>query len=185
MSDHGVPDDAFLSLEDDARHAAEVAARSERHQRLQRASEVATWMGTLEDLAERRLAVVVHLAGSRKVRGSLIAAEPDLVALQSEVGQLVVVRAAAVRVLRPQHGVVAAVATGDRRRVAGRRFVEVLQELTEDRVRVLLGLADLGEPVVGRLRALGDDVVTVALESTPRGLAYLPLAAVQDVTVDP
>jgi hypothetical protein len=185
VSEQDVPDEVFLTLEDDARHAAEVAARSERHQRLQRATEVATWMGTLEDLAERRLPVVVHLAGGRRVRGSLFAVEPDLVALRSEAGQLVVVRAAAVRMLRPQHGVAAAVATGDRQRVTGRRFLEVLQELTEDRARVLLGIGDLDEPVVGRLRAMGEDVVTVALESTPPGLAYLPLAAVQEITVDP
>lgn len=185
MSDDGVPDEAFLSLEDDARHAAEVAARSERHQRLQRASELATWVGTLEDLAERRLPVVLQLAGSRRVRGSLVAAEPDLVALRSEAGQLVVVRAAAVRVLRPQHGVAATIATGDRQRVAGRRFVEVLQQLTEDRARVLLGLDGVDEPVVGHLRALGEDVVTVELDPTPRDLAYLPVGAVQDVTIDP
>jgi len=178
-------EDEFLRLEDEARHAEEVAARSERHQRLQRARELATWAGTLEDLAERRLGVVVQLAGSRRVRGTLVAAEPDLVALRSEAGQLVIVRAGAVRLLRPQPGVAAAIATGDRQRVAGRRFIEVVQQLVEDRARVMLGLDALEEPVIGRLRALGEDVLTVELDPTPRGLAYLPLGAVQEVTVEP
>lgn len=184
MSGAGQPDDAFLSLEDDARHAAEVTARSERHRRLQRASEMATWAGTLEDLAERRLPVVLQVAGGRAFRGRLVAAEPDLVALRSEAGQLVVVRADVVRLLRPQPGVPVAVATGDRQRVAGRRLVEVLQELTEERARVLLGLDGLPEPVPGRLRALGEDVVTLELETTPRALAYLPVSAIQELVLD-
>jgi hypothetical protein len=184
MTSPEVPDEAYLALEDDARHAAAVAARSERQQRLQRASEVATWAGTLEDLAERRLPVVLRVAGSRTFRGSLVAAEADLVALRSDADQLVVVRADAVRSLRPQPGVPVAVATGDRQRVAGRRLVDVLQELTEERARVLLGLDGIEEQVAGRLRALGEDVVTLELESTPRALVYLPLQAVQDVVVD-
>jgi len=179
------PDDVFLTLEDEARHAEEVAARSERHQRLQRARELATWAGTLEDLAERRLGVVVQLAGSRRVRGHLVAAEPDLVAVRSDAGQLVIVRLDAVRLVRPQPGVAAAVATGDRQRVAGRRFIEVVQQLVEDRARILLGLDGLEEPVSGRLRAMGEDVLTVELDPTPRGLAYLPLGRVQDLTVEP
>ncbi len=180
------PDEVFLSLEDEARQAAEVAARSERHQRLQRASEVATWTGTLEDLAERRLPVVLRVVGGRAFRGNLIAAEPDLVALRSGAGQLVVVRTAAVRLLRPQPGVPVAVAMGDRQRVAGRRMVEVLQQLTEDRARVLLGLDGLDEPLAGRLRALGEDVVSLELDdAAPRALVYLPVGAVQDVVVDP
>ncbi|MFU8839624.1 MAG: hypothetical protein ACNA8R_02750 [Nitriliruptoraceae bacterium] len=180
------PDEAFLSLEDEARHAAEVAARSERHQRLQRASEVATWTGTLEDLAERRLPVVLRVAGGRAFRGNLVAAERALVALRSDADQLVVVRTEAVRLLRPQPGVPVAVAMGDRQRVAGRRMVEVLQQLTEERTRVLLGVDGIQEPVAGRLRALGEDVVTLELDdATPRALVYLPISAVQDVVVDP
>lgn len=179
------PDDAFLRLEDDARHAAEVAARSERHQRLQRASELATWAGTLEDLAERRLPVVLQVAGGRSFRGSLVAAEPDLVALRSDAGQLVIARAAAVRVLRPQPGIPVAVATGDRQRVRGRRLVELLQELSEERTRVLLGLDAIEEPLAGRLRAVGEDVLTLELEGQPRALAYLPVVAVQDLVLDP
>lgn len=185
MSRTGPPDDAFLSLEDDARHAAEVAARSERHRRLQRASEVATWAGTLEDLAERRLPVALQVAGGRAYRGRLVAAETDLVALRSEAGQLVVIRADVVRLLRPQPGVPVAVATGDRQRVAGRRFVDVLQELTEERARVLLGLDGLTEPLAGSLRALGEDVVTLELEATPRALAYLPVGVIQEFVLDP
>lgn len=184
MTSPGPSDDAFLTLEDDARHAAEVAARSERHQRLQRASEVATWAGTLEDLAERRLPVILQVAGGRAHRGRLVAAESDLVALRSDAGQLVVVRADAVRLLRPSPGEPVAVATGDRQRVVGRRLVEVIQELTEERARVTLGLDGGAEPVSGRLRALGEDVVTLELDASPRALAYLPLRAVQEVVLD-
>lgn len=185
MSGRGRPDDPFLDLEDEARHAAEVAARSERSQRLQRASEVATWAGTLADLAERRLPVVVEVAGGRSVHGNLVAAEPELLGLRTATGQLVILRASAVRLLRPQPGLPVAVATGDRDRVRGRRFVEVLQELTEDRVRVLLGLDGVPEPIAGTLRSLGEDVVSLELASVPPGLVYLPLAAIQEVVLEP
>ncbi|MFP4149694.1 MAG: hypothetical protein ACLFUG_08745 [Nitriliruptoraceae bacterium] len=185
MSARGGPLDPYLALEDDARQAAEAAARGERTQRLQRASEVATWVGTLEDLAERRLPVVVQLAGGRSVRGQLVASEPDLLALRGDAGQLVVVRSLAVRMLRPRPEVPAAVAAGDRRRLAGRRFVEVLEELTEERAVVQLGIEGLEAPLAGALRALGEDVLTLELASEPRSLVYLPLLAVQEVAIGP
>lgn len=173
--------DPYLELGDAARQDAEVAARSERRSRLERASEVATWRGTLRDLAERRVPVSLRLAGGRTRRGSLVAVGADHLGVRTAAGQLVLVRLDAVRSLRPEPGLPAPTATGDRDRVEGRHLVEVLAEFVEERARVVLGCDGWDEPLVGELSGLGEDVLTLRVEGVDRGTVYLPLAAVTEV----
>ena len=175
--------DPFLALGDDARQAAEVAARSEQRSRAERASEVATWRGTLWDLAERRLPVSLRLAGGRTRRGCLVAVGADHLGIRTAAGQLVLVLLGAVRTLRPEPGLPAPIATGDRDRCLGRRLVEVLAELVEERAPVVLGCEGWDEPLVGELVALGEDVLTLRMEGVERGTIYLPLDAVTEVVV--
>ena len=184
MSDQPAARDPFLVLEDDARQGAEAAARAERRSRLERASELATWRGTLRDLTERQLPVSLHLAGPRARRGRLVALGADHLGLRTPAGQLVLVRLDAVRTLRPEPGLSAPAATGDRDRIDGRRLVEVLATVVEDRQRVALGCDGSQEPLVGELAALGEDVLTMQLDGAQRSVVYLPLAAVSEVVLD-
>lgn len=173
--------DPYLALGDDARQEAEVAARSERRSRLERASEVATWRGTLRDLAERRVPVSLRLAGGATRRGCLVAVGADHLGVRTEAGQLVLVLLAAVRALRPEPGLPAPAATGDRDRVEGRRLVEVLAAHVEERERIVLGCDGWEEPLAGEIVALGEDVVTLQVEGVERSTVYIPLAAVTEV----
>lgn len=173
--------DPYLELGDAARHAEAVASRSERRSRLERASETATWRGTLRDLAERRLPVTVRIDGGASRRGSLVAIGADHLALRAGTGQLVLLRLDAVQLVRPEPGLSAPVATGDRERVQGQRLATVLAALVEDRTRIQLGCVGLDEPVVGELVGLGEDVLTVEVDAADRGTVYLPLAVVSEV----
>ena len=175
--------DPYLALGDDARQAAEVTARSEQRSRFERASEVATWRGTLWDLAERRVPVSLRLAGGRTRRGCLVAVGADHLGVRTAAGQLVLVLLAAVRTLRPEPGLPAPAATGDRDLIVGRRIVEVLAEFVEERDRVVLGCEGWDEPLAGELIALGEDVLTLRVEGVERGTVYLPLDAVTEVVV--
>ncbi len=176
--------DPYVALGDDARQAAEVAARSERRSRLERASEVATWRGTLRDLAERRRRVSLRLADGGIRRGSLAAVGADHLAVRTGADQLVLVLLGNVRMIRPEPGSPAPVATGDRDRVEGRRLVEVLAELVEERARIVLRCDGMDEPLAGDLLGLGEDVLTLRVDGVEQGTAYLPLHAVVEVVAD-
>ncbi|TVP65051.1 MAG: hypothetical protein EA340_13060 [Nitriliruptor sp.] len=177
--------DAFLELGDAARVDEEIAARGERRSRLSRAREVATWDGTLEDLAEHRQRVIVRLAGGRSYLGALVALGRDHVAVRASGGQVVLVRASAIRSLRPEPGSPAAVAAGDRERSEGRTLVDVIGRLAEERARVVLGLEDVDELLAGVLLGLGEDVITLRVEPGEAGVVYVPTAAVRELLLDP
>lgn len=181
----GGPDDPYVALGDDARQAGEVAARSERRSRLERAGEVATWRGTLRDLAERRSRISVRLADGGVRRGSLTAVGADHLAVRTSAAQLLLILLDSVRTIRPEPGSPAPVATGDRDRVEGRRLVEVLAELVEERARILLRCDGMDEPLVGDLVGLGEDVLTFRVDGVDHGTVYLPLDAVTEVVAEP
>ncbi len=176
--------DHYLELGDDARLAEEVAARSERRSRLLRASEVATWAGTLEDLVERRSPVVIRLAGNRSYRGALVALGRDHVAVRTSAGQVALLSTAAIRSVRPEPGAAPAPATGDRERSQGRTLAEALERCTEEARRIVLGLEGVDELLAGAVIALGEDVVTFRVDARDHGVLYLPMHAVREILLD-
>lgn len=176
--------DRYLELGDRARLAEEIAARSERRSRLLRASEVATWAGTLEDLAERRAPVIVRLAGSRTHRGALVALGRDHIAVRTPSGQVALLSTAAVRSVRPEPGAAAPLATGDRERSEGRTLAEVLERCAEERRRLVLGLDGVDDLLAGEVVALGEDVVTFRVDARDHGVLYLPMHGVSEIVVE-
>ncbi len=184
MADGPAAQDPYLALGDRARQEAEIAARAERRDRLERASEVATWRGTLRDLAERQPLVGLRLAGGSTRRGCLVALGADHVGVRAAGGQLVLVRLDAIHALRQEPGSPTHVATGDRDRIAGRHLIAVLAELVEERDRVALAGDGWEEPLSGALIGVGEDVLTLRLEGAEQGTIYLPLTAVTEVILD-
>lgn len=176
--------DGYLELGDRARLAEEVAARSERRSRLLRASEVATWAGTLEDLAEQRATVVISLAGGRTHRGALVAIGRDHVAVRIRAGQLALLATSALRSVRLEPGAAAAPATGDRERSEGRTLAEVLARCSEESTRVVVGLEGVDDLLPGEVLALGEDVVTFRVEARDHGVFYLPVVRVCEIVLD-
>jgi hypothetical protein len=175
--------DPYVGLTDHATLRGAVAERGRERDRRDRAAEVATWDGTLRDLAERGAHLVVRTAGDRMHRGILLAVGIDHVAVRLANGATVMIAADTVRSVRPEPGSVAPVAMGDRERSQDRTLVEALAVVIEDRPDVVLGLRDTVDPVAGTVVGLGDDVVTVRLSGADRATVYLPLAAVREVVV--
>jgi hypothetical protein len=176
--------DRYLELGDHARHTEEVAARAERRSRLLRASEVATWAGTLEDLVERRSIVVLRLVGNRSYRGTLVALGRDHVAVRTSSGQVALLATVSIRSVRPEPGAAATPTTGDRERSEGRTLAEVLARCTEEARRIVLGLDGVDELLTGTVIALGEDVVTFRVDARDHGVLYLPIRGVREIVVD-
>ena len=184
MSGRGPGSDPFLELGDAARLDEEIAARGERRSRLSRASEVATWAGTLEDLVERRQQAVVRMAGGHAYRGTLVALGRDHLAVRSRGHQVALLHLAAIRIIRPEPGSAVPVATGDRERSDGRTIREVLGLLAEERARVVLGLGEVDDLLAGVLVGLAEDVITLQVDGGDADVLFLPLGAVHELLLE-
>lgn len=157
------------------RHAAD--ARRREHWLRRQSAEEGTFASVLADLAERRCACAVHTGAGRAVQGTLAGLGVDYVRVRASVGERVLIPHAAITAVRQEPG--SAPSTGDRRLEVGGNLLGALGDLSADEVRVALHLRD-GEAITGRLGGVGVDVITVR---TDAGATYVPVAALNDVTV--
>ncbi len=167
-----------------AQEAAEARVR-ERWLR-QAAEDEASFAGLLVDLAEDGRPVSVTTVGGRRHHGPIVAVGADFVAVAGPENRLVLLRLAAVAEVRPGTGkrraqAAAAAATGSGRQSRDVAMAEVLAQAaaTRPRVAVVLGAVT----VVGELRAVGTDVLTVRTDGEPGGLSYVTLASVSEVSL--
>ncbi len=177
--------DPYLELTDDAALRDAVAARTEERRRRELAAEFATWTGTLRDLAERAVPVVVDVAGAHAHRGVLAAVGLDHLAVRLHAGMVVLVATDVVRTVRPEPGQAAPVATGDRERSQDRTLVEALVRVAEDRIRVGVAFRDVDDLATGQLVGLGEDVLTLRVDGVDQATIYAPTAAIREVLLDP
>ena len=168
-----------------AREAAEARVR-ERWLRSQ-AEEGTTLAGLLLALAERREPVVVATVAGGRHRGVLIAVGVDFVAVQAPAGTTTLVALAAVadvRVVDAGRRPIAPAtvdghARGEGRLAFGVRLVDVLGQAAGQRPRVAVQAG--AASVVGDLRSVGDDVLTLRTDGAA-GLVYVSLPSVSDVS---
>lgn len=175
--------DPYLALADDAAVSVAIASRSEQQARLQRATEVATWTGTLRDLAERASPLVVRTAGDRVHHGRLVAVGIDHVAVAVPDAMVVLIATDTLRSIRLAPGHRAPVATGDRERSQDRTLIEALDFLIEERRDVVIRLRQSADLLTGQIVGLGDDVVTMRFAHGEHGTVYLPTHAIGEVMV--
>lgn len=181
-----VTDAGLLRLRDDLAVEGAAARRQIARDLQDRAVELATWTGTLRDLAERGDAVVLHLEGGTARRGWLQAVGLDHVAVRTEVGSTALVATASVRAVRPEPGVPAAAATGDRDRSQDRSLLEAIQAFVGIGDALVVGVRDLAVPLQGRLLGLGEDVLSVRVVPDLGGVAgtvYVPGGAIREVVL--
>jgi hypothetical protein len=176
--------DPFVELADEAVHEAALRARAEERTRHLTATELATWIGTLRDLAEARRTITVHTAGGRAHRGRIVAVGVDHVALEAAHRVTVLLRRTTIRVVRPDPEQPAPAATGDRDQAQDRTLVEALERLVDRGGRVVLMLEGAAQPLTGRLVAVGEDVLTLRVDGAGGSTAYAPIDAVVEVLVD-
>jgi hypothetical protein len=178
---HRVVADPFVELSDEAVQQRAVRARTEARSRRDVAAAVATWTGTLRDLAESGRAVTVLAGSGRTHRGTIAAVGVDHVAIALEPDGTALLRLDALRAVRPEAGADTPPAMGDRPWAQDQHLWSWLERLSERDVRVGLVLDGTAEPVYGRLQAVGEDVLTLRLDGRDRGLVYVPDAAVSEV----
>jgi hypothetical protein len=162
-----------------AREAADARVR-ERWLRAQ-AEEESSLAGVLLTLAERRETVVLTTVSGRRHRGVIAGVGVDFAALQAPAGTSTLVALAALADLRVVDGGrrPAAATTGDGEAALGVRLGEVLAQAAGQRPRISVQAGAI--TVVGDLRAVGTDVLTV-LADGDAGVVYVGLASMSEVS---
>lgn len=173
-------DDPLVGLTDDARLAEAVAERSAQRDLTMRASELATLAGTLRDLAERTAGVGITTTSGRTYRGSALGVAVDHLVVATRSGQHVFVRLDAVAVVRPDPDSRAPVAQGDREPLQDLLLLERCARWVAERPVIALGVRGTSDLLRGRLLAVADDLVSVALDGS-RVPAYVAGEAIEVV----
>lgn len=176
-------DDPLVGLTDEARWADAVAQRAGRRDLIARASETATLVGTLRDLAERSAGVAVTTRSGRTYRGAAIGVAADHVVLATPSGQQVSVALAHVGVVRPDPDSGAPLAQGERAPAQDLLLLERCARWVEERPTVAVAVDGASDLLRGRLLAVADDVVSVVLDGA-RTPAYVVGAAIEAVAIE-
>lgn len=167
---------------DDARADLLAAERSrERWLRVQ-AEQSATFSATLLGLLERGVTVAVRTTSGAEHLGRLAALARDVCALRTTADRQVWVRLDAIAAVRAEQGHRSPPADDDRALHEDTGLAEILARLSDDRPRVAITALGGGRPVVGELRAVGEDVVTL-LEGDHRTTCYVRLSSVTEVSL--
>jgi hypothetical protein len=175
--------DPFVVLTDEAIQQQAIRARAEARSRREVAAAVATWIGTLRDLAEAGRVVTVLTGSGRAHRGTLVAVGLDHVAIAMDADGTALLRLDTLRAVRPEAVTDVPPAMGDRLWSQQRRLHTWLEWLLEREQRIGLVLDGGGEALYGQLVAVGEDVVTLRLDGRDRGSVYVSLAVVAEVLV--
>ena len=138
-------------------------------------------LGTLVDLAERGRPVVLDV-GDQRIRGAVVGVGADFLAVRSDRDQDVLVRTAAVEVVRAEPGERAVV--GDRAVLVEVTLAAVVGPLAAERPEVLVRTRS-GQVVRGELRSAGADVMRLRTDGDPPAPVWVPLGAIDLLVVDP
>lgn len=168
--------DPHLQLLDDARHAAAVAERTQRRLLEDADGQDATFLGSLEELAEAGVAVSLHTTVGRRLHGTIRALAADHVLLAGDHGSAWV-RLPAVTVLRVPDGNQVRAGGGDRPARPGVPLADALRGLVERRATVEV-LFDGGVGIRGTAVAAGRDLLTLRDGTGGHALAHLDRAAI-------
>lgn len=177
------PDDPLVGLTDDARVAEAVAARSAQRHLTLRATELATLAGTLRDLAEHTAGVGISTTSGRTHRGSAIGVAADHVAVATAAGQHVFIRLDAIALVRPDPDSRAPVAQGDRQPLQDLLLLERCARWVDDRPSLALSVRGSTDLLRGRLLAVSEDLLSVALDGARRPV-YVSGDAIEAVAVE-
>ena len=162
-----------------AKETAESKARA--RSLLQQATEDATFVGTLVDLAERESDLIIVTTEDTAVVGRIAAVGDDFVAVAVRNGRTSFVPTVSIAAVRAQPGTRNVVVAGERGAPLRARLAAVVTELAAERVRVHVTAAR--HAVVGELRASGDDVLVVMADGDPPVPTYIPFDSLTELAV--
>lgn len=164
---------------------ADGAVRSRVRERWlgQLAREEARFAGVALDLAERGVEVGVRTTTGTTLHGWIVAVARDFCALRHDDGTATFLALPAIATVRPEAGHRAGEAASERTAPIETDLADVLVLLAGDRPRVRVVVEGGGEALAGELRAAGEDVVTMRLDSDPPATVYVRLASVRELTL--
>jgi len=166
---------------DDARADMVAAERSRERWLRQQAEQSATFSATLLSLLERGVPVALRTTAGETHQGRLSGLAREVCALRTSTGRRVWVRLEAVASVRAEHGHRSPPADDDRALLGQVSLADVLAHLADDRARVAV-VTGAGPALVGELRAVGADVVTL-VEGEARTPCYVSLPSVIEVSL--
>ncbi|MDQ2754767.1 MAG: hypothetical protein M3R71_04370 [Actinomycetota bacterium] len=172
-----------------------AAARGRQRWLHQQASEAATLLGLLVDLAERQSHVVLTTRSAFRHAGLLVGVGSNFCVVTDQAIGTTLVASDAITsvVVAGSAGVAPAtpaaagdrdhfgIAAGDRQSFRGTTLADSLAALAAERSSVRFRLAG-GDQVVGALTSVGVDVSSVRLEGRERRMTHVSLAAVESCT---
>jgi hypothetical protein len=172
--------DPHHALADEARAAWVAEARERRQSLVVTATATATFTGALRDLAERQSPVQIDTTAGRRHCGSIVGVALDHLVIRDRTGLKILVPHAAVSSVRLRGELGPRPATGSRRPAQDRLLAEQLDRLGEHAEPVRLQLFGRGQVIAGRILGVGEDVVSLQLESVGT-VVYLPISAIEAV----
>src|SRR5207237_937204 len=167
-------DDLLQQMLDESRVDAGRDSRRRRRMLQALAEESATMRGTLLDVAEREADVVVRTIDGQQHRGRVRLVGADFIALATDAGDTWI-PLGALELIRLAPGERAEPATGDRSAL-DLELAEALGRVAPERPSVAVQTLS-GETLLGRVRAVGADVLTLELGGPGRPACYLRLAS--------
>lgn len=163
----------------EGRVVASAERRRREHWLGRQASEEASLVGVLVDLAEGGVPVALQVRSGRAHHGRIEVVGADFVVVgRDEQPDVVVVTAAVLAVRRADDGRRA----GLRPLAPGQTFVNLLENLCGRREHVVLVTGDACT-VAGTMWSLGRDFVTVRPEEGGRATTYVPVDAIEEVVL--
>ena len=183
MTDPQQPTDADLAHMLDAARGAEAARqRSAQRWLRQQAQEEARLTGVLLSAAEQAATVVVRTTSARSYSGAVTSVGGDFIALHTSTGASVFIKLDAITVVQLERTILSAAAADDRGPGRDVLLQEALVDLAGDRPDVSVYCLGQADAVVGRLIAVGSDVVTLQVDDR-RAVAYVALSSVTELSL--
>lgn len=162
--------------------SSEAGARTRERWLRQEAEDGATFAGVLADLADLGATLTVRGRSGAAYAGRVAAVATDGFILALADGSRALLAHTAVVEIRPDPAHRLGAAAGDRAAPATLTIEELLRSEAAHRPRVRVASVG-GPPLSGRLRAVGIDVVTVALDGDTRSVCYLPSSSLSEVVL--
>lgn len=183
MTERALPDLSAALAHFVADATVDEAARSRSLERSlrQQASEDASFIGVLLDLAERGRPIVLSTGGGRRHRGVVRTVAMDFCIIRTDTGTDQLVSYRALGTIRPLP--LEAETVGDRPATLDVDLTDALAYLSDDRPRVRIGLIGEPDPHIGELRTVGRDVITLRMDGDPPPTAYVQVALIAELTI--
>jgi hypothetical protein len=166
----------------EARVGEAAASRSREGWLRQAASEDASLVGTLVDLAERGTPVVVTMRSGRRLRAAIWRVGADCVAVQHDDRRVSWLALNAVAAIGAEPGG-QAVPTGTRRVESEVTLADVLGDLVADQATVAVFLSDMTDPLRGRLVGGGRDIVRLTRSGESPDEVVIAVQVVSEVVL--